>query len=985
MRSTTTYYKQHIASGDTRNWNVIIYMTLADNTNLTLTDADIMQDSFKISTASSGTDTFDIGSAIIGKCQFSLDNWDDSYTQYDFFNATASVWVGLEGDSESHRVGFFTVDEPVYAGSLVQIEMLDNMWKFDKALPSLVLPSTCLGIVQAICLHCGVTLHSQTFHGYDFTINELPDEEMNCREMLQYLAMIGCNFCVMTDQGYLDLRWYDINDFEESLDGGTFSTNTTPYSDGDSADGGNFTNYNSGDDYDGGSFLGTEDVAYFTRLMSRNIGTDIIEITGVKFVIEDTNYIIGQEGYVLVLENPLVTVDNVSAVLNSIWDVLQGFRIRTFNVTALPDIAPEVGDSVAVSYKGTMIYSYLTNYTFTPSLSTASLGAETPNRSLTTRYSREVQAAVQIARNNTNQIISDYDLAVQMMNNLAIHAMGAYQEYEDLATGGRVYYLSNKPITKDAQGHCVFTAGSSVFKATGDGFFVSVDGGQTWINGYNTHTGELVVNVLYTIGLHADWIKTGQLTVGGSTAIYIGTETQDSFRFTPYDSYISEDCALKLYLGYSGAGIESTVTITLHQNGTDTLIGTYTLENGDYGVETAMIDHTVGSTSGDYYLITISGNSPVTIAVGLPQKPKLVVLDAANQPVCTIDERGIIMGSGYISSSDYADTSPVSPYSSTGMKIDVNNKYIKSPYFGFDSNGAHLKGEIEATSGKIGGAVINSNSIKIMGDIDLYTGSGSYKFAPYDFRLAENCDLKMTVPAGGSTCYVTTYLKYRESGQVADSWNNYCGAGESVLMFTVDKTVGSPNNDKYYEVVVTSGSCTISLDDAVLAYMGEGGFKGFLTGSFDGYLDADKGKIAGIPFQSKTFYDDMTVAKTSGYGGNSSEVDIEAGSSSNKPTLTRRYTENGSTVVESVMWDNGSGGGFQNFIDEDVNPPSSAGATGDLMFKGNIGSNPKDLYRYENNQWVKIEFDNRISFTDLDTITPGVTPLETGHIIFVYE
>lgn len=526
MRSTSSTYKQIIASGNTRKFHVTVNLTLADNTQITITEADIMDNSFKLLSASSGTDSFDIGSAIIGKCQFTLMNFDDSWTAYDFFNATAVVWVGMDGDVDEndnqvyYRMGFYTVDEPAFAGSLVSLEMLDNMWKFDVPLDDVNITydnnTSCREIVSAICSHCGVTLAAPNFHGYNFKITKKPEEDMNCREMLQYIAMIGCNFCIINSSGALDIRWYDTSaNPSDELDGGTFSTNTTPYSDGDNADGGNFTNYSSGADYDGGSFI-DPNVVYFTRLMSRNIGTDRLEITGVKFVIEDTDYRIGQEGYVLSLENPLVDTSNVNRVLNLIWDVIEDFKIRTFNVTALPDLSPEVGDCVAVSYKGNMVYSYLTNYTFTPSLATASLGAITPTRSLTKRYSKAVKAAVEIARKNTNEIISDYDLAVQRMNNLAINAMGAYQDYEDLSTGGRVYYLSNMPITKDSSGHCSFVTGATVFKMTGDGFFVSTDGGQTWTNGYDAHTGALVVNVLYAIGISAEWIKTGTLDVGGS-------------------------------------------------------------------------------------------------------------------------------------------------------------------------------------------------------------------------------------------------------------------------------------------------------------------------------------------------------------------------------------------------------------------------------------------------------------------------------------
>lgn len=509
MRSTTVDYRRIIASGETRNWEITVNLTLSDGTSLSIDESDIMDNSFKVISASSGDSSFDIGAAIIGKCQFTLNNYDDRFTQYDFFNATAVVRIRLVGDIQSTRLGFFTVDEPTFAGSLVSLELLDNMWKFDRPLPTLNPPFTILSVVHTLCTHCGVTLSTTTFNGYNVIINSMPDNEMNCREMLQYLAMIGCNFCVIDSQGYLNIRWYNVESVSTGLDGGTFSTNTTPYSDGDDADGGNFTNYSSGDSYDGGTFY-DGNVVYFSRLMTRNIGTDEIEITGVKFVIDETEYLIGQNGYVLTLDNPFVNANNVTSVLNRIWDRLEGFKFRIFDVTALPDITPEVGDAVGVSYKGTILYSYLTNFTFTPSLVTASLGAESVTRTLSVRYNKNIQVAVDQARKEAEKEISDYDLIVQQMNLLAVNALGAYQNYEDLSTGGRVYYLSNMPITK-TNNVCSFETGSIVYKLTGSGFFVSRDGGQTWVNGYDPDTGQLVINVLYAIGIHADWVVTGLL------------------------------------------------------------------------------------------------------------------------------------------------------------------------------------------------------------------------------------------------------------------------------------------------------------------------------------------------------------------------------------------------------------------------------------------------------------------------------------------
>ncbi len=521
MRATTNTYKQLIATNNTRNYLVKINMTLADDTELELTNEDIWSDSFELETASSNTASFDVGCAVIGKCKFQLNNFDERFNSYDFFNATAVVWLKLDGDSSYYRIGVFTVDEPSFAGALISLELLDNMWKFDVPLSevNLTYPVTILSAVNSICSYCGVTLATQDFHGKSFQVGE-PKDDMNCREFLQYVAMIGCNFCIMDSQGNLNIKWYNTSAIpsESDLDGGTFNTNTTPYSDGDTADGGNFLDYTSGDSYDGGTFTDNPDVAYFTRNYSTTLGTDVITITGLKVTIDKTEYTVGSEGYVLEIDNPLITVDNVSSVLNLMWEVLEGFSFRTFSVDALSDLAVEVGDCCAVmDLHGNYAYSFVTNLSYKLTSMTASLGAVSPTRTLTKRYSKTVQQAVDQARKQTDAIISDYDLSVQMMNALSVISMGAYRDYEDVQTGGRIYYLSNMPITKTG-GTCSFEPNSTVFKISGDGFFVSTQGGQagTWNNGYDPVTGQLVVNVLYAIGLSASWIKTGTLTVGGS-------------------------------------------------------------------------------------------------------------------------------------------------------------------------------------------------------------------------------------------------------------------------------------------------------------------------------------------------------------------------------------------------------------------------------------------------------------------------------------
>ena len=163
MKSTTQGYKDILASGAARKYLIKIDLILADNTVLHLTEADIWEDSFAIETASSGTSTFDIGSAVIGKCKFTINNIDGDFDNYDFFNASAVVWLGLVGDTvndqqQYYRMGFYTIDEPSKANGLISLELLDNMWKFDVPFSSvnITYPATIRTIIQAICYPNGM-------------------------------------------------------------------------------------------------------------------------------------------------------------------------------------------------------------------------------------------------------------------------------------------------------------------------------------------------------------------------------------------------------------------------------------------------------------------------------------------------------------------------------------------------------------------------------------------------------------------------------------------------------------------------------------------------------------------------------------------------------------------------------------------------------------------------------------------------------------
>lgn len=708
MRTTTSEYKAIINSGEARHYKIKIDLDLANNTTLHLTEADIWEDSFSIDTASSGTSSFDLGCAIIGRCTFTINNIDGDFNGVDFFNAEAAVWLGLEGDDiggtqHYYRMGYYTVDEPQVANGLISLTLLDNMWKFDiplkKANITYTDTTTAGDIVQAICTKCEVTLSTQRFNGYDILITQEPKdaENMNCREMLQYIAMLGCNFCVISNTGALRITWYDVDYTSATMD-------------------------------------------VFDYNQSTSFGTEDIYITGVGFNIDGADYVIGTRYYRLSLENPLVNEDNVTEILNTIWDVLEGFSLRTFNITTASDLAVEIGDRCKIKdYKGNYVYSWVTTNSFRLASHILQCNAVPPNRTLVKRYSKAVQVAVEQSREIAENIISSYDLSVQELNKLVEQSMGAFSDYDEAPNGGRIYYISNMPITKDAQGVCHFQANSIVWRMAGDVFSVSTDGGHTWVNGYDPSTGHLIVNVLSTIGLSAEWIKTGTLSVGGSQ---------------------------------QGAKV-----------------------------------------------------------------PYIRVYDASDNLICEISNGGITMHKGIISSPDYAEVSGAT-YSTTGMKLDVLNKILRSPYFAIDQSGAYFRGTIQIT-----------------GDIEISRGS----FRPTDYYIATDFHLQFQ-QAEGYEGIGSAEIKRHNFTQQGGQWVEDISITDTLTLtddipsvsVVLDHTVGQNGKD-YYEITTDSSSTvTVKAKDISLAYVGQEGFRGFLQGIFEGYLKTNVGELAGFRYGQGT-------------------------------------------------------------------------------------------------------------------------------------
>lgn len=534
MLSVSSDFKREILK-DNRNYIVLVEMTLADGTELTLDNDNLWDGGVRFEESTSSEESFDIGSAVIGECTLVINNIYRTYDAYDFYNAEFSVKIGLmiDGEPEMIRRGFYTVDEATYNGSLITLVGMDNMWKFDVPFSDVTVnfPTTAQAVVRALCQHCGVVLLNSQFDKY-LTVIPQPinkTDNMNCREILSYVAQICCLYCKMTPEGSLKLDWYN-KSLEESvqraLDGGIFD-NDSPYSTGDDADGGSFSPWDTGYVADGGTFEEWYRVAYLTSNSSMDVATDDTLITGVQVKDDDKengyDYTYGTDDYCIVIENnPFIIPSNAQAIVTQIGAKIVGLKFRTFDSSSLNDVSLEAGDVCVVKdFRGDTYYSFITNLAFEQwNYERFSCGAESNPKNKTRRYSERVSQAIKQAREDTVEQISSYDLIVQRMNKLASNSMGLFFFEYKSPTGGSIMYQSNRPINEQAStGKPSFTIGSKVWKLTGDGFFVctnasSNDEDCTWVAGWDSDN-NVVVNTLSAIGINFDWAHGGTLTLGG--------------------------------------------------------------------------------------------------------------------------------------------------------------------------------------------------------------------------------------------------------------------------------------------------------------------------------------------------------------------------------------------------------------------------------------------------------------------------------------
>lgn len=507
------------------NVNCFADIVTASGEEVPISDSKLWANGFEVNDSTSSSSTFTIGALIVGKLKIKLNNIYEDYSKYDFDKASVTAYVSKsfsDGTTEKLKIGEYRVSETSYDGSLITLTCLDNVNNFNREYDSnLSYPTTAYEAVRDACIKCDVPFTMARFDNSDYVINEIPNDnqKLTYGQVIAYILQLSGLWGKCGHDGELLIGWYDMSQFDsQSYDGGTFSTKTTPYSDGDTLNGGNFTDYSSGDIADGGTFTESRNYHNVYTQKDLNVATDDVVITGVKVIVtskedktKDVNALAGKEGYVVsISDNPFISADKAQTVANYIFKKIGGMRFRPLDATLLSNPLIESGDVALVTDRKQNTYScFISNRTFTVGSGTKiSCDAENASRNSADKFSNETKAIVQ-ARKVAQTQLSVYDKQMQLLTQLMSQSLGLFKTEQVQEDGSIIYIMHNKADLNSS---------NIQWKMTANGMAVSSDYGKTWNAGIDKD-GNAVFNIMSAIGINFDWAHGGTLTLGGENNV----------------------------------------------------------------------------------------------------------------------------------------------------------------------------------------------------------------------------------------------------------------------------------------------------------------------------------------------------------------------------------------------------------------------------------------------------------------------------------
>lgn len=446
-------------SEDNQGYYVTANVTLSDGIKLTLNKEDFYLDGNGI-VDSADSSSFPIGVAIEKTATLSLVNDENQFSGYSFNRAVFVIYMNLElsdGKIETFKRGSFIVCKKPTIDEEIDLTLLDYMSKTDRSYDTnLIFPCTAGELLRDSCQTCGIVVGDASFTNDDFQIMKKPTSTTHRAVIGMIAALAGGNARI------------DENDLLRIVSYPKIDKN-------------NFT---------GIKLYSVDDV---------QTDTDIITVTGVKYTSEEQDYIYGSNDYMITLKGNQLLSGNEANGVKRIGKLLIGSQLLPFSLSSIPVGYITFGDAIRFEdYRGNVYWSYATDIEFLFADSTNISCKAKSVEEQETEYPNENRVLVEQAKEEVHQRMSGYDVKLKQMNNLAANTLGFYYTEEIQDDGSIISYRHNKPTLEESK---------IIYKTTADGFFLSIDGGNTWKAGFDSN-GDAVLNILYAIGIRAEWINT---------------------------------------------------------------------------------------------------------------------------------------------------------------------------------------------------------------------------------------------------------------------------------------------------------------------------------------------------------------------------------------------------------------------------------------------------------------------------------------------
>lgn len=477
----------------------IVDITFSDGTTKTL-ENEIMIGNNDFSDCAESS-SFPVGATVCKTMKLELDNTEDQWKDYNFYQAkvhaylklqtsvaepaSESIWMDdfyepildTDGNSivlsraasedryETIDKGVYTITTPEQYGEILSFTALDDMYKTNaKYYSALTLPQTVIALVRDTCESLNIPMgFSSMAHG-NVIVTALPDN-MTFRQLIGWAAMLETANARIDNRGYLQFIKWNFGAVEN------------------------------------GSLVPLKLEDYVN---SPTLSSDDIVITGIRVKNKESESLFGTAGYVLELENNLLSDSDLGTVSAWIGGNLVGAKFRNLQGDLLYNPLLEFGDMArSFDRNGN---GYLTPITDVSSplngITTVKTQADDPIRNSSTYMSEATKALVE-ARQLVKDERTEREKAVERLANTLKESGGLYMTEDPQDDGSVIYYMHNKPTLEESD---------IVWKLTAEAIGISTDGGKTYPYGF-TVTGEMITRLLYAEGINASYINAGSLIV----------------------------------------------------------------------------------------------------------------------------------------------------------------------------------------------------------------------------------------------------------------------------------------------------------------------------------------------------------------------------------------------------------------------------------------------------------------------------------------